>query len=328
MSWWSDFKQKVKEFFTGEEQKPDISPYVDKQNELNEALKKMEEEFKESYVPSQGYEDIEDVLPEEIEFVYKEYKGDDEQTIKDKTTSKYEDLLSGKTEEVNTEYKGKIDSIEQKKDNALSESQTKYDKLDSEYDEIKKQIENSLIQNGMYRSSIKQGQEDYADSMKAQEAQKIKDDLTSDINGYDAEIQRLKDEEKVAIDSLNLKYAQELESEIQKLLETRQKEINDINKYNNDLKAKEAKYKEERLLAIEEQLANRIKDDLEIKNLEEQNGYTGEKDENYKARYQLARDFYMSLPKNVAEIMFNANRDLKDYLGLYHTRLASEILSQ
>lgn len=328
MSWWSDFKQKVKEFFTGEEQKPDISPYVDKQNELNEALKKMEEEFKESYVPSQGYEDIEDVLPEEIEFVYKEYKGDDEQTIKDKTTSKYEDLLSGKTEEVNTEYKGKIDSIEQKKDNALSESQTKYDKLDSEYDEIKKQIENSLVQNGMYRSSIKQGQEDYADSMKAQEAQKIKDDLTSDIKGYDAEIQRLKDEEKVAIDSLNLKYAQELESEIQKLLETRQKEINDINKYNNDLKAKEAKYKEERLLAIEEQLANRIKDDLEIKNLEEQNGYTGEKDENYKARYQLARDFYMSLPKNVAEIMFNANRDLKDYLGLYHTRLASEILSQ
>lgn len=328
MSWWSDFKKKVKEFFTGEEQKPDISPYVDKQNELNEALKKMEEEFKESYVPSQGYEDIEDVLPEEIEFVYKEYKGDDEQTIKDKTTSKYEDLLSGKTEEVNTEYKGKIDSIEQKKDNALSESQTKYDKLDSEYDEIKKQIENSLVQNGMYRSSIKQGQEDYADSMKAQEAQKIKDDLTSDINGYDAEIQRLKDEEKVAIDSLNLKYAQELESEIQKLLETRQKEINDINKYNNDLKAKEAKYKEERLLAIEEQLANRIKDDLEIKNLEEQNGYTGEKDENYKARYQLARDFYMSLPKNVAEIMFNANRDLKDYLGLYHTRLASEILSQ
>lgn len=328
MSWWSDFKQKVKEFFTGEEQKPDISPYVDKQNELNEALKKMEEEFEESYVPSQGYEDIEDVLPEEIEFVYKEYKGDDEQTIKDKTTSKYEDLLSGKTEEVNTEYKGKIDSIEQKKDNALSESQTKYNKLDSEYDEIKKQIENSLVQNGMYRSSIKQGQEDYADSMKAQEAQKIKDDLTSDINGYDAEIQRLKDEEKVAIDSLNLKYAQELESEIQKLLETRQKEINDINKYNNDLKAKEAKYKEERLLAIEEQLANRIKDDLEIKNLEEQNGYTGEKDENYKARYQLARDFYMSLPKNVAEIMFNANRDLKDYLGLYHTRLASEILSQ
>lgn len=328
MSWWSDFKQKVKEFFTGEEQKPDISPYVDKQNELNEALKKMEEEFEESYVPSQGYEDIEDVLPEEIEFVYKEYKGDDEQTIKDKTTSKYEDLLSGKTEEVNTEYKGKIDSIEQKKDNALSESQTKYDKLDSEYDEIKKQIENSLVQNGMYRSSIKQGQEDYADSMKAQEAQKIKDDLTSDINGYDAEIQRLKDEEKVAIDSLNLKYAQELESEIQKLLEARQKEINDINKYNNDLKAKEAKYKEERLLAIEEQLANRIKDDLEIKNLEEQNGYTGEKDENYKARYQLARDFYMSLPKNVAEIMFNANRDLKDYLGLYHTRLASEILSQ
>lgn len=328
MSWWSDFKQKVKEFFTGEEQKPDISPYVDKQNELNEALKKMEEEFKESYVPSQGYEDIEDVLPEEIEFVYKEYKGDDEQTIKDKTTSKYEDLLSGKTEEVDTEYKGKIDSIEQKKDNALSESQTKYDKLDSEYDEIKKQIENSLVQNGMYRSSVKQGQEDYADSMKAKEAQKIKDDLTSDINGYDAEIQRLKDEEKVAIDSLNLKYAQELESEIQKLLEARQKEINDINKYNNDLKAKEAKYKEERLLAIEEQLANRIKDDLEIKNLEEQNGYTGEKDENYKARYQLARDFYMSLPKNVAEIMFNANRDLKDYLGLYHTRLASEILSQ
>lgn len=327
MGWWSELKKKVKEFFTGEDQEslPDTTPYDGKQKELNETLKKMDEDFKESYDPGSGYDDIADLVPEEVEFVYKEYKGDDEQTIKDKTTSKYEDLLKGETQEVNNKYDGKVNQLEDKKNSATVDSQIKQNELDSEYDKLKKQIENSLIQNGMYRSSVRQGQEDYADAMQALESDKIQKDLSSEISAYDSEIQKLREEEKVAVDSLNLKYAQDLKTEIDKLLEERQKQINDINKYNNDLKVKEAKYTEDRLLAIEKQLAQRIKDDLQIKNLEEQNGYSGEKDENYKERYNLAREFYMSVPKDTAIYMLGSNYALKDYLGLYYERLASEL---
>lgn len=327
MGWWSEFKNKVKEFFTGEDQdaSPDTSPYVDKENQLNETLKKMDEEFKESYDPGKGYGDIADLVPEEVEFVYKEYTGDDEQTIKDKTTAKYDDLLKGETQELNNKYDGKVSQLEEKKNSATADSQIKEQELDSEYEKIRKEIEDSLIQKGMYRSSVKEGQESYADAAQAQERDKIQKELSSAISGYDSEIEKLREEEKVAVDSLNLKYAQELQSEIDKLLEERQKQINDINKYNNDLKVKEAEYTEDRLLAIEKQLAQRIKDDLEIKNLEEENGYAGEKDENYKERYNLARDFYMSVPKETAVLMFGSNNALKDYLGLYYERLAAEL---
>lgn len=328
MGWWSDLKRKVKEFFMGEDavEKPDVSPYLDKEKELNDALKKIADEFEESYKPDEGYEDIEDLLPEEIEFEYKEYEGDDEQTIKDKTTQKYEDQLSADKEELNTEYDGKVGQLENKKENATAESQIKQDELDKEYDEIKKQIEDSLVQRGMYRSSVKQGQEDFSDAQKALESDKINQDLANKLSGYDSEIEKLRNEEKTAIDGLNLKYAQQIQSEIDKLLGERQKQIDDINKYNNELKVKEAKYIEDRLLAIEKQLSERIKDNLEIKELEEKTGYVGEKDKNYKQRYELAREFYLSMPKDVAQIMYSDNSKLRDYLGLYYNKLGAEIL--
>lgn len=325
MSWWSDFKKKVKEFFTGETETPDTSPYIEGQNKINEQLKKMDEEFEASYDPGAGYDDISDLVPEEVEFVYREYTGDDENTIKDKTTQKYQDIIDSETETVNADYGGRIGQIETKKDNAVQEATQDTDELDKEYDQLEKEIRNSLVEKGMYRSSIKDSQEARNDELRQYDIDRVNAQLDSQLATYDADIEKLKNEQDAAIGELNIKYAQKLQQEIDDLLADRQKQIDEINKYNNDLKVKEAEYTEDRLLAIEKQLAERMKNELEIKELEQTVGYAGEKAENYEQRYQIAYDYYMNIPKEVATILIDENEDLRKYLGNYYTRLAAAV---
>ncbi|MDE7337557.1 MAG: hypothetical protein K2N32_05515, partial [Clostridia bacterium] len=88
---------------------------------------------------------------------------------------------------------------------------------------------------------------------------------------------------------------------------------------------KELKYIEDRAKAIEEQLAQRLKDEQYLKYLENKNGYAGEKAENYAQRYNIAFDFYDSMPKSVALKMINENKDLQGYLGNYFGRLVNAI---
>lgn len=328
MGWWSDLVDKVKEFFKGEEPEPDTSQYKDKEKELTDSLKDMHENFEATYDPSEGYEDLETILPEDPGYVYKEYTGDDEQTIKDNTTQKYNDMLNDEKGIVSNEYDGKVNELESKKEIVTAESNEDIKELDKEYAELEKQLKNSLVEKGLYRSSIKTSQKEQTDKNKQSDMESIASNLSNKLKEYDTNIQNLRDEEAVALDNLDLTFAQKLQSEIDKLLEQRQQEINDINKYNNDLKQKELKYKEDRAKAIEEQLVQRMKDELEIKKLEEENGYAGEKAENYQQRYDMAYEFYSGLPKDVAVKMLNENAELRTYLGLYYGKLVNALASK
>lgn len=326
MGWWNELVTSIKEFFGKEEEKqPDVSPYVDGQDKLNEQLKKMDDEYKATHNNDDLYEDIADLLPEEIQFVYKEYTGDDEQTIKDKTTQKYEDLLASDTQTTNSNYDGKIAQLENKKESAQSESKLDEQELEKEYEELEKQMRASLVEKGLARSSIGKSQSIQSSQNLSEDLNKINAELKTQLSSYDADIEKLNSQKQAALNELNVEYAQKLQSEIDKLLADRQKQIEDINKYNDNLKAKEADYIMDRQLAIEKQIAQRQKDQLEIEKMEQEIGYAGEKAENYEARYQLAYDYYKDLPKNVAIALIEDNSDLVKYLGYYYSRLVAAI---
>lgn len=326
MSWWSELKTQIKEFFFGKEEKePDVSPYVDGQDKLNEQLKKMDDEYKAAHDEDDIYEDIADLVPPMPDFEYREYKGDDEQTIKDKTTTKYDDLAESGKQSVTADYEGKIGQVESKKDKAESENKLDVADIESEYEKLEKEIRNSLVEKGMMRSSINSEQNKKAQDMKLSDLSKAEEELRSQLASYDAEIDRLGNEKDAALNELNISIAQKLQEEIDSLLEKRQKQIDDINKYNDNLKAKEADYIEDRQLAIEKQIAERLKNQLEIEKMEQETGYAGEKAENYQQRYQLAYDYYMDLPKSVAVSLVESNDKLKDYLGYYYARLVAAV---
>ncbi|MDE7329413.1 MAG: hypothetical protein K2N57_06725 [Clostridia bacterium] len=323
---WNEFKKKVQNFFVGESSDNiDTSDYAEGESQLNDKLKEIADSYKPSYDPAKGYGDLSELLPEEIEYVYREYEGDDEETIKNNTNQKYQDLLEADSKIVNDKYDVKVGEVEGKKQTANEETAIKSNALNDKYAELEKAIVNNLIQRGLFNSSIKSSQTQASQEAKQSELDSLSADLQKKLGTYDAQIDKLRGEENVALEQLDLSYAQKLESEIQSLLDKRAKEIASINDYNNKLKEKELQYIEDRTKAIEAQLAQRLKDEQALKALENKNGYAGEKEENYTQRYNLAFDYYNSLPKNVALKMIQENNQLQEYLGNYFGKLLANI---
>lgn len=323
---WNEFKRKVKDFFAKDSvSESDKAEYAQSEKELNDKLKEIADSYNPSYEPSKGYEDLSDVLPEEMEFEYRKYEGEDEEGIKNSTTQKYKDLLDADSKIVSDKYDTKVGEVENKKQSASEESDLKAQSLDKKYAEIEKSIINGLIQKGLYNSSIKSSQKKANEEAKDYELNELAGELNKKISAYDTQIEKLRGEENVALEELDLSYAQKLQKEIDSLLEKRNKEINSINDYNNKLKEKEAKYLEDRATAIEKQLTQRLKDEQYLKYLENKNGYAGEKLENYTQRYNLALEYYNSIPKSVALEMLNENTQLQEYLGNMFGKLVSEI---
>ena len=326
---WNDFTNKVKELFTGKKVAPsvDTSPYKDGEDELLDKLGQLDEEYKNSgdYDPGKGYEDLSDILPEEQTFEYLKYEGDDEDTIRANTKEKYDSLLEDEKKVVNDTYDTKTAVVETKKDTANADYDQKQQQIDKDYDEFQKALMQELVKKGLYRSSIRQGERDANEQAREWESNELAVKRNATIDQLDSEIAKLQGEAQVALQQLDLSYASKLDAEIERLLDKRTKEVEAIDKYNNTLKEKEVKYLEDRTKAIETQLAQRIKDQLQIQNLESKYGYTGEKAENYKQRYYLAYDYYTSLPKDVALQMMQDNKRLEDYLGVYYGKLMTEL---
>lgn len=326
---WNDFTKKVKAFFTGKKVADDVdtSPYTDGEKELLEKLGQLDEEYKNSgeYDPGEGYEDISDLLPEKQTFDYLKYEGDDEDTIRQNTKEKYDGLLDDEKKKVNDSYDVKTASVENKKDTTNAEYDQKQEQLDKNYEDFQKALMQELVKKGLYRSSIKQGQSDANEKARAFESSELSNKRNVDVSKLDAEIAKLQGEANTALQQLDISYASKLDAEIERLLDKRTKEIESIDKYNNTLKEKEAKYVEDRAKAIEKQLAQRIKDQLEIQRLENQYGYAGEKKKNYKQRYDLAYEYYTSLPQDAALQMLRDNKQLEDYLGYYYGKLITDI---
>ena len=326
---WNEFTKKVKAFFTGKKVADDVdtSPYTDGENELLDKLSKLDEEYKNSgaYDPGKGYEDISDLLPEKQTFEYLKYEGDDEDTIRKNTKEKYDGLLEEEKRKVNDSYDTKTTVVENKKDATNAEYDQKQAQIDRDYDEFQKSLMQELVKKGLYRSSIKQGQTDANEKAKAWESGELSSKRNIDLSELDDQIAKLQGEANTALQQLDISYASKLNKEIERLLDKRTKEMQDVDKYNNTLKEKEAKYIKDRAKAIEDQLAKRLKDELYIQNLENKYGYAGEKRQNYKQRYDLAYEYYTALPKDVALKMLQDNRKLEEYLGSFYGKLITDI---
>lgn len=326
---WNEFTKKVKAFLTGKKSadQVDTSPYAEGEKQLNEKLGELEEEYEKNkdYDVGKGYEDLADLLPEKQTFEYLKYEGDDADTIREKTQSEFDKLLGEEKKKVNDTYDTKAQAAESKKDAANTEYAQDKARIEAEYADFQKALEQELIKKGLYRSSITKSSKDANDRFRQSELNVLSNKLAANVSAIDAEIEKLRGEESVALQGLDISYAQKLQQEIERLLDKRSREIESIDKYNNTLKEKESKYIEERTKAIEAQLAKRQKDELEIKGLENKYGYAGEKLKSYKERYEIAYEYYSSIPKEAALQMLDANKDLQGYLGKYYSKLLGDI---
>ena len=166
---------------------------------------------------------------------------------------------------------------------------------------------------------------------KQNEEESAKNDYQNQIDALDDKLASLETQLNGALEQLDMEAAIDLSKEIDELKKERDKEVEKWDKYNADIRSRQAEFAYEREQDINKYLAEREKQkqeqELALQKQEEKYGYQGEKQENYAKRYEIAHEFYMSLDPSIALAAFNASPNMRYYLGLYYDKLKNELRS-
>lgn len=302
----------------------DVSAYEQEQKELLGKLESMDEEYKQS--EKDAYEYVEEVLPEEPGYEYLRYEGKSGDEIVADTTKIYRDALGSEIQALEGERDEKKRALEEQKNASAGEAERERQKAGEEAKEKKRSALNALQAQGMGRSSVFELAGQAFDEALAAQNEEISSRLSESLAATDGEIAELERRYQSEINAANIDSALALAAEIEKLQEERRKEIERVQKYNNDTARRTLDYKDDRRKAIVkqyediyEQEQRRAEDEAAMRD------YTGAKRESYLARLDAAREFYASYPENVAAKLIKLNeRELKRYLGYYLDELKEE----
>ena len=155
--------------------------------------------------------------------------------------------------------------------------------------------------------------------------------FNNSMTEIDNKIAGLENDKTNALEELDLKYAMELDERIADLKKERDKTVKEYETYNNQVRKQNADYQVKRQSDIEKYLEKREEEKLEAIKKQEENekkyGYTGEKQDNYAKRYNIALNFYSSLAPEIAADALAASPNMKYYLGLYYDKLLNALKS-
>ena len=118
----------------------------------------------------------------------------------------------------------------------------KQQEIDAYYNTAKQDSSNDALRRGLARSSIIINKLDALENNKAQAKTDVTQSLFDGIAQIDARLNALETQRLDALDEFDIVYAAKLGQEIAKLQEERQKRLDEVVRYNNSLKADEAKY--------------------------------------------------------------------------------------
>lgn len=263
-------------------------------------------------------------IPEVKTYERKELKEENAEAIR----KQVEDENSGATEVGKLKLQADNDA---KKSGIVSKMQTEQaelaaDKKDikSDYEDKKSDFLNRAIEQGIARSSIvgaesERLEKEESEEIRAREAEsKLKNDA------YSVELTVLEDRLNAALDSFEVEQAVKIKKRINDLTEEIRRENEKILEYNNKMTELEQKS----IKARDEAIAKAAAEAKELERYEAKYGYTGDKKDNYLQRLDVAKKYYMSLPKETALKELENDTDMHDYLGLYYNNLRTLLLGR
>lgn len=274
-------------------------------------------------------ENLEKLFPPSLDLDEIEYTPkSDEELAKNAADS----LEYDKTADLN-DVNNKYSSSESKIKNSIQDEKTsfeqQYKNLESLYKELAEKSKNNAIKNGIARGSILTSELEALENDKTASVQDVKSAYENAIDSYSEQLDGLKASKEQALEELDLKYAAELQEKIDKLKKEQDATVLKYEKYNNSVKEKQADYSAQRAKDVQnylqKQAQNAAKNAETQAAYEAQYGYSGEKQKNYAARYELALDFYTSLSPEIAADALEASPSMKYYLGNYYEKLMAAL---
>ena len=178
--------------------------------------------------------------------------------------AKYDKLKKAEQEKFDENVRASEKSKSQAQNNfAASES-----KINSYYDASVTAAENQALKRGLARSSIIIGQLDGIEKSRASELSSSAANLAKTLSDIDADLNSLEAKRNSALESLDLEYASEVQTEIEKAVSDLNKKKQEVIDFNNKVKQLEGEYglKKEKQKASIKQAENefRLKNGMDV----------------------------------------------------------------
>lgn len=311
-----------------EERQRKINDALNAENSVVDKLKELEKQYNDS-LPKEEAPDLDALFPKDSGLKEIEYTPRSDEDIVSAAMKENAYDKGVKKSQIEDRYAKAIGALEGDKKSAKQNLTESYANLEKLYSQLRENSLNDSIKRGMARSSVASDKLSALDSAHVGAAGDIERGYTESVAKIDGDISALEKELGGALDQLDVKSASELEDRIRKLKDERDAKVKEYEKYNNEVRVKNDKYALERENKIADYLAQKEKEKAEKDKAqqayEKENGYSGEKLDNYSKRYQLAYDFYSSLSPDVAVDALKASPNMKYYLGVYYDKLMSSL---
>lgn len=313
MSIWND----IVNFFGGEvkekDKNVDTKPFKEKEDELLKELEKQDSEYRKKQDENKA--DLSEIMPTDPNYKFLEYEGDSEADIIKKVAEQLGKESKLEKEKALIDFENKKNKKNEKITELDDDSKKQLYDLNEKYKALQEKNQESVLSNGMARSSIKEQSEIAIDEGKNDKEKQMNSDFERKFGDINKQLEILEKQENQAISELDLHYASKIQDKIKSLKDERTKAVEYIDKYNNGVIEKTNDYKKNREKTIQDYLHNEIVAESKREQDELVNGYSGDKKISYDNRLNTAIDFYKSLPKEAAIKMINENNYLKTYLG-------------
>ena len=324
-SFWDEFKDLFKtDSQREEEHKRELAAALEAEKEVTDKLAALDREYRDS-LPEEPEIDLDKLFPESLGLEKVEHTPATDEELAARAQAGVDSEKTAERQELEHSFGVTEQKLDDRAREAQDELADNYRELGELYDELRRQAGNDAIARGVARSSIlTSARQDLHDKQSRKEAQS-RAAYDAEMSDIGSELESLRREQDAAFEQLDLKYAAELEERIARLKEERDETARRYAEYNNEVEEKEHEYAVKREEDIAEYLKDREKERLEReeKQREEEKkyGYTGEKQENYAKRYDIAFEFYSSLSPDIAADALAASPSMKYYLGNYYEKL-------
>lgn len=328
-SFWDEFKDLFKtDSQRKEERQQELSAALEAEKGLAEQLAELDRQYRES-LPEEPQYNLDELFPEDLGLEKVDYTPETDEEIRKRAEAGVNYEKSEERKSLDDAFAASSAALDDRSEEAKKTLGESFAELDELYSELRRQTENDALYRGLGRSSIKTSALDALESDRAGAKNASKADYETEMAEVGAELAALRQEQDAAYEQLDLKYAAELEERIAALTEERDATAKKYAEYNNEVTEKEHEYALQREEDIADFLADREKERLdreeEQREQEAKYGYTGEKQQNYAQRYNLAYEFYSSLSPDIAADALAASPNMRYFLGNYYDKLMSAL---
>ncbi|MCH5154749.1 MAG: hypothetical protein J1F71_06005 [Clostridiales bacterium] len=238
-----------------------------------------------------------DTLKKTAESELADYKRNNENSLKQKSAAEEEELNS------------KRDTYEQARERAGEE-------LEKSYEAATRALDNDVVRRGLARSSIAAVERGALEREFLGKNAEIIREYTNNIAKLETDIAAVNKKLQEALNDFNLTYASKLTARLNELKTEREKKMQEVIEYNNEIKRKQADLDNDRLLTESKLYSEALAQEKQEKSLD---GVPADrKDEIYRAVYKKMDEFLGSLDPSDALLEIRNHSMYRQHLSNYY----------